>query len=137
MQSPQSGPNRATQPTRRDIMIGGALATATLASLLDVSPAAQPDSGQGPSDNAIEGVPDMSMVTTEDGTQIFYKDWGKVSPSCSATAGRFRPTIGMRKCYSSSAMDTASLRMIAGATGGRRRRATVMTWIIMPTTSRR
>ena len=31
----------------------------------------------------------MAFVTTEDGTEIFYKDWGEPgSRSCSTTAGR-------------------------------------------------
>ena len=39
----------------------------------------------------------MSSITTKDGVEIFYKDWGKVSPSCSATAGRCRPTTGTHR----------------------------------------
>lgn len=30
----------------------------------------------------------MGFVTAADGAQIYYKDWGKGGPSCSATAGR-------------------------------------------------
>ena len=31
----------------------------------------------------------MAFVTTDDGTEIFYKDWGRrASRSCSTTAGR-------------------------------------------------
>ena len=36
----------------------------------------------------------MSFVKTKDGVEIYYKDWARVSPSCSATAGRCRATIG-------------------------------------------
>ena len=38
----------------------------------------------------------MTYITTKDGTQIFYKDWGPREPSrsSSTTAGRSAPTTG-------------------------------------------
>ena len=39
----------------------------------------------------------MNSITTKDGIQIYYKDWGRDSQSFSTTAGRCRPTIGMRR----------------------------------------
>jgi hypothetical protein len=36
----------------------------------------------------------MPTVTTNDGTEIFYKDWGKASPCSSITDGRYRPATG-------------------------------------------
>ena len=81
MRSPENGPNRGTQPTRRDIMIGGAVATAALASLPDASTAAQADSRQRPVRQR-----DRRSARYEHGhyegrnVEIFYKDWGKGQP---------------------------------------------------------
>ena len=43
----------------------------------------------------------MPIVTTRDGLEIFYKDWGKGRPTSSAMGGRSPPTTGTRNCCSS------------------------------------
>ena len=45
----------------------------------------------------------MGYVTTQDGVDIFYKDWGRATRRSSSfiMAGRSAPTTGMRKCSSS------------------------------------
>ena len=55
----------------------------------------------------------MSIIKTKDGVEIFYKDWEKVSPSCSATAGRYHPMTGIRRCCSFSSTAVALSRTIA------------------------
>ncbi len=36
----------------------------------------------------------MNYVTTSDGAEIFYKDWGTGPRSCSTTGGHSVPTTG-------------------------------------------
>ena len=79
----------------------------------------------------------MPTITTKDGVEIFYKDWGRVSRSCSATAGRCRPTTGTTRCCSFCAMAIASSPMTGAVTAARPRPATGTTWITTPTISRR
>ncbi|HEY4386029.1 MAG TPA: hypothetical protein VGN34_16355 [Ktedonobacteraceae bacterium] len=38
-----------------------------------------------------------NTIITKDGTQIFYKDWERISPSSSATASRSIPTPRMTR----------------------------------------
>ena len=74
----------------------------------------------------------MSTVTTQDGIQIFYKDWGLKSaqPIMSHHGGHSPATIEMR--CSSFSMATASLRTTGVATAAGRRSVRATTWTTMP-----
>ena len=76
----------------------------------------------------------MSMITTKDGVQIFYKDGAMANPSSSTTAGRSAPTTGTPRCSFSSSMGTALWESIAAATDARARCRTAMIWTTTPLT---
>jgi non-heme chloroperoxidase len=61
-------------PSRRDVLAAGAgFATLALASARSTAATAPQHAGRA-------GNPPMPMITTSDGTQIFYKDWGTGQP---------------------------------------------------------
>ena len=53
--------------------------------------------------HSVNGRNDMGYVTTSDGVEIFYKDWGPKTArlSTSTTAGRCPAMTGMPRCCSS------------------------------------
>jgi non-heme chloroperoxidase len=82
---------------------------------------------------AKDGYENMSFIKTEDGTEIFYKDWGRGQPIVFSHGWPL----------SADDWDTQMLfllnngyRVIAAAMAARARSPTAMTWIITQTTLR-
>ena len=61
--------------SRRNVMIGGLVAVSTLASLHRDRGERQGRGAAG--GGSIKGVRTVSTITTRDGVEVFYKDWGK------------------------------------------------------------
>ena len=79
----------------------------------------------------------MSIITTSDGTEIFYKDWGTGQPIVFSHGWPLSADDWDNQMLFFLARATASSRTTGAVTAAPPRPATATTWTTTPTTSPR
>ena len=79
----------------------------------------------------------MPTITTKDGVEIFYKDWGTGQPIVFSHGWPLSADDWDNQMLFFLGKAIASSPMTAAATAGPPRRATATTWTTTPPTSRR
>ncbi len=77
----------------------------------------------------------MPTIATKDGTQIYYKDWGKGQPIVFSHGWPLTADDWTDRCCSLAIVATESSRMTGGGTAVPARPGTAMIWTLMPTIS--
>src|SRR5687767_697681 len=70
-----NAPPSSTTANRREVLIASVMATATAG--LSAAAVASASSDQPTSTSPRKGARNVNLITSKDGTQIYYKDWGR------------------------------------------------------------